>query len=520
MSILTLQQLQTKKHFDKVVIEAGHDGLHKQIKWVHILETIHVQELVHGNELILTTGTQLKNEPDFLHFVQQLVAKDVAGLCIEFGQHVQAVPQIVCDYANAHSFPILSFREIVPFIEITKDVHSTLVNQQYQMVKRLEDYAVEINKLTLNARHYEQILMRMYKYLNMHVVFFINGQTPIILPNTHRERYEQLRAYYLQHGHCPYFASYDVIILEEKYGELCIFNIDQPLNEFDLLILDRTVIALSQFLLRTLYIEETQNLESQLFLEKWVTDETSKGDVEQFIEQQNNYKLASCRWFVLTEQLKRTKHDYDLTYYKMYIRSLFENFGLQLFLIESKGKFTYIVADVDGHKLKERIASCIDKMVAFKSSSVYDRFETTIAVGQLVDHFSAVPQSYTTALDTLEIRLQSAQTSYFYDDLYLQQMILQIRRNKAMMDISKRYLQPLINYDKKNNSQLVITLKTYLQFNGQKNETAEALFIVRQTLYHRLSKIEQLLGDDYMTYPKRLILELMLVATDASPFSH
>lgn len=43
-----------------------------------------------------------------------------------------------------------------------------------------------------------------------------------------------------------------------------------------------------------------------------------------------------------------------------------------------------------------------------------------------------------------------------------------------------------------------------------KKDTAERLFIVRQTLYHRLEKIEQLLGSDFMQTEKRLALELIL----------
>ena len=72
------------------------------------------------------------------------------------------------------------------------------------------------------------------------------------------------------------------------------------------------------------------------------------------------------------------------------------------------------------------------------------------------------------------------------------------------------YIQPVIDYDRKHSSKLVETLKVYLHTNGQKKDTAERLFIVRQTLYHRLEKIEQLLGPDFMQTEKRLALELML----------
>ncbi|MEH7391920.1 helix-turn-helix domain-containing protein, partial [Bacillus sp. JJ1474] len=79
--------------------------------------------------------------------------------------------------------------------------------------------------------------------------------------------------------------------------------------------------------------------------------------------------------------------------------------------------------------------------------------------------------------------------------------------------LAKKYLKPLYDYDAKNNGQLIETLQAYLQCNCLKNETAKKLFIVRQTLYHRLSKIESLIGSDYMLPPKRLAVELMLLAT-------
>lgn len=81
------------------------------------------------------------------------------------------------------------------------------------------------------------------------------------------------------------------------------------------------------------------------------------------------------------------------------------------------------------------------------------------------------------------------------------------------MDLAKNYLKPLYEYDAKNNGQLIVTLQVYLQCNCLKKETAQKLFIVRQTLYHRLSKIESLIGSDYMLPPKRLAVEIMLLAT-------
>ena len=56
------------------------------------------------------------------------------------------------------------------------------------------------------------------------------------------------------------------------------------------------------------------------------------------------------------------------------------------------------------------------------------------------------------------------------------------------------------------------TLSLYLKFNGSKKETAKHLFIVRQTLYHRLEKLYELIGEDFMEPPKRQAFEFAVAA--------
>ena len=81
------------------------------------------------------------------------------------------------------------------------------------------------------------------------------------------------------------------------------------------------------------------------------------------------------------------------------------------------------------------------------------------------------------------------------------------------MHTANEKIEKLRLYDRKHNSNLIKTLNMYLQCNGLKRETAEKLFIVRQTLYHRLEKIEQIIGSDFMKYENRICLEIMLLMT-------
>ncbi|MEO2207592.1 helix-turn-helix domain-containing protein [Paenibacillus pabuli] len=87
-----------------------------------------------------------------------------------------------------------------------------------------------------------------------------------------------------------------------------------------------------------------------------------------------------------------------------------------------------------------------------------------------------------------------------------------MKQSGNLEDFIEEYLGPVIRHDAERGGQLLSTLKQYLVLCCSKQETATALFIVRQTLYHRLDKIEALLGEDYILPEKRIATQLAIYA--------
>ena len=511
---LTVADVLTKKLFSSAKLIAGANGQQNIIKWVHIVENMDATKLLKGNELILTTGIHLKNNvDDFKQFIHQLIASKSSGLCIELGSSIQTIPDLVQQLATDYHFPLIIFQEEVAFVEITQEIHSTLINQQYEIVKNLEDYAQKINKYTLTANNYEQILMHLYKHLGLQVIFTFNGQRSIFIPNIHQDKYEMMQNQSNVEYKEKHLISCDVNILNQRYGEVCLFSPLRVINEYDALILDRTVIALSQYLLRDLYIEEKKGLEDREILEKWLNGVSNIEEVTHFL-QEHHATTTTNHWIVMIHQIQKSKNS-DLTYYKLFTRNVFEKFGFFPFIVEKNHQLIFILANLrEREAYKHRIEQAIQRI--HDNNKKYAKLKISLAVGKYVTNLQNVKNSFTTAKDTLQIRWKSQDLSYFYEDLHLYHLIFQLQKNPAIMEMVAEYIDPLIKYDQKHNSNLVETLKVYLQTNGLKKETSERLFIVRQTLYHRLEKIEQLLGHDFMKPEKRLALELMLVATEWS----
>src|SRR5699024_1368504 len=87
-----------------------------------------------------------------------------------------------------------------------------------------------------------------------------------------------------------------------------------------------------------------------------------------------------------------------------------------------------------------------------------------------------------------------------------------IENKEDLKELILDYIEPLLHYDQEKGTDLIKTLQIYLKNRGAKNETAEELYIVRQTLYHRLNRIEDLIGEDFMEPENRFMMEFSIHA--------
>ena len=218
--------------------------------------------------------------------------------------------------------------------------------------------------------------------------------------------------------------------------------------------------------------------------------------------------LTQNGWMVMIHQLRRENIKTDLTNYKINLRQALQKEGFYTFIVEQSQYLIFILSDLlQENSYKERMKRAMNEIIH------QYRFDTLIAIGKYVYHYNDIKESYQTAQDSLQIRLKNMELSYFYEDLTLYHMIKILQKNEILMHIANEKIEKLSLYDRKHNSNLIQTLNMYLQCNGLKKETAEKLFIVRQTLYHRLEKIQQIIGSDFMNYENRLCLEIMLLMT-------
>lgn len=85
---------------------------------------------------------------------------------------------------------------------------------------------------------------------------------------------------------------------------------------------------------------------------------------------------------------------------------------------------------------------------------------------------------------------------YFYEDQGFYTLISKIDDGRFLDSYVNRYIGRLLHADEINGGDLCETLESYLNHNCSAKDTAEALFIHRNTLSYRMNKVREILGRD------------------------
>lgn len=94
----------------------------------------------------------------------------------------------------------------------------------------------------------------------------------------------------------------------------------------------------------------------------------------------------------------------------------------------------------------------------------------------------------------------------------LQQLKRAFLSDAALADLAERAFQPLVEYDRAHQSDLLHTLDVFLKCSGNQSKTAQELFLHRSSLLYRLRRIEELTEFDLRDNEQRVLLQMCFLA--------
>ena len=502
----------------RVVVEADLD---QPVRWVHTGEIADIAQYLRGGEILLTAATGLGNTREARRrYISDLADAGAAAVIIELGRAFRKLPPEMVDEASARGL-VLAELEDVPFVEVTQQVHTALLNEQHEAQERATSIGDDFAQLVLDGEPVPVLLELLAERLHNPVVLE-DGSRRVVAFGSHQQPIGPLLRSWQAHsrqGHQggsvgvqiaesePRCAWSSVGLRGEIWGRLHVLEVDTPLDRVAALALGRVTsnIALHLMAERDVYLSETA--------ERSLVGEVVRGvkfSGDDFLARATGLGVDFERDLVMLVVGPIGNADDGAT----------------------PGIDEQTVRDALRSARWPSLAGVIGGRVAVVASAgpplglrpSLEAFAAALATHDPSYHVGVSRPARATMLHRAFPEAQTAHrlgpttgpdTIHHYDDLVLHRLLSPLlQAGPELANFVESELGELITYDDEHRSGLLATLDAYLQANGSKAATAEALFLQRRSVYYRLTRIEEILGRSIETPDHRVRLYLALRARE------
>ncbi len=130
-------------------------------------------------------------------------------------------------------------------------------------------------------------------------------------------------------------------------------------------------------------------------------------------------------------------------------------------------------------------------------------------VGSPASDLSRWRYSFRQAGQAMELaRRLSADKPLYFPELSVYRLLLQIEHKLELQTFKDEILGPLLAYE--SGDEFIRTLQAYFEHNGNLSQTADAMFIHRNTLLYRMNRIQEISGLDLDNPDTRLAVQLAI----------
>jgi len=291
-------------------------------------------------------------------------------------------------------------------------------------------------------------------------------------------------------------------------GYLSIIGYDTDIDDIDLLVTEHGAAACALEMAKLKAVSETEKRLRGTFLDRLLIGDVSQ---QEAIHQGERFEHDMTRTHLALVLSWRGENPPSMRRLETIINSLVEAQRTNALVWQREREREVVVFHTtDGDnpidyslKLAEALSREINRQ--------YPGSRVAIGLGQPARDISAWRTSYRDAVQArdLAIRLQT-DTPLYIGDLGVYQLILSLNDREKLTEFCERTLGTLVEYDMRQNADLIKTLEAFFNCHGNLSQTAEMLIVHRNTLLYRMNRINDIASIDLNRPETRLALHLAL----------
>lgn len=506
------------------VVLAGHQGMDRAVNRVNVMEVPDVIDWVRPGEFLVTSGFPFRENPERMaDIIPQLAERGVAALGIKTRRYIEDIPPSVLEMANQYGIPIIELPLPTSFSDVVREVMERVLVQEARQLSLLQFRYQKLSKKLLHGGGIDDFLVELDETL-LNPIVLMDGTNQLYFSPMAKELFPWSEGSQEWARLCrdielgvSFMTVRDrrirVYISNENGKDnecsMLLLEWNQELADADKLTLDRIGVLVSLEMANLQARREVESKYVDQFLQDWLTGRI-------VIRQDIQARADACG----------CKIERGGAYSAVYVRlpdkhanpkllpkaiKQFRRFGTELDGIwgtQLDGHIVLLISHETADELNRQLERSLYRLTQILGLD--SKSDISFCVGDPVDDAGEVRRSCEQARKIHFIcticSIREAQIRY--NQLGVYQLLYLLPESEQVAEFLDRIVNPILEYDRKQNTQLFKTLECYLRHNENGKATAEALFSHYNTVAYRIERVYELLGLDPENVNDRLQIHL------------
>lgn len=541
---ITVEDMLKLEVMEDCKIVAGFKGIRNTISKVNIMADPDIIDWVQEGEFLLTTAYSFKKDDaeEQKRLIKECSRKKLAGIGIKIYPYLDSLPEEVINLADHLDFPIIDIYYSIPLSNIMTEALKEIFNKQASLLERIEKVHEEYMNAMLEGNGIGELALIVFEniknpvYLSLDfcnenveifdgvdedtIEFFRKDIKKFYEPISTRSSLKRLEeSKVLINGKYIKRMIMPIIVKDNIYGHIFTWAINTPLGGFDLSILESASTAIALGVLQELSVKEVEIRYRSEFFEDLISTDLKRK--KKALERAHFFNLNYNDIYIIEVMsfkfILNKGEEFFVDYVQDYVNkvvSIIEDIisNLELHgIVASKMSGIQILLGFEKQGTVEDKLKEFNNLLEQELSKKFENMEFKIGVGRAYKGLEDVNKSFSDALKTIRTgKVLTDKRVLTYDELGIFKILCQDFLTEELEDFYNGTLKPLADYDEKKSTELVKTLESYYEHNGNLKKMSDALYTHYNTILYRINRINEITGMNLDDPNDRLNLEIAL----------
>ncbi|WP_138754984.1 PucR family transcriptional regulator [Paenibacillus sinopodophylli] len=529
---MLLKELISLPIYANAKVVAGHEGIRNTVQSVNIMDAPDIIHYLKPQELLLTTGYAMKDQPGaLLSLVTSMAEVGCAGLAIKTKRFLQEVPEDVLRCAEKLQFPIIELALDQSLGDLSNYSLSHILEKRTGELHYALTTHKQFSQMIMQGKSTEDVIEELSLLINSPVIL-MDSQASLMFrsQSISEELYLKLlpELESIMQAPSPH-SSYTIPILSPHFSGTHDARIELlPIATFQLegFLIALTSNSSKHFSNLTKHaLEQAANVIGLELMKNQAVKERSRRYKNEFfsdfvdglitseqelMHRSKNYGLLGHPVYISVVAKRDTSFEPERSdgaletdgrmiserdrHYNL-LKSEFSKLDLRFVLFTKNDYFCFLVAlhasqDVTAGK-ESKFMTQLKQMVS--NLNELHGIPISLGIGNPVLQLPHIPLSYKEAVEALQTGYDARKTQFVQPYRAKNfNNLLRLIPKEELKEYYEETFKDLLSIEGKERSDLLKTLSTFYNTHCQLAETAKQLFVHRNTVTYRLDKCERL----------------------------